>query len=224
MSPTTEVEGVAPDGSPVDVYRRMPPNGEAEIVHAAVPEGAEILELGCGTGRVTRRLVALGHRVVAVDESAEMLRELYGVAGAETVQGRIEELDLGQRFPVVLLGSHLVNSPEPARGPILAAARRHADPNGMLPIEVYPPKTRWEPGRSSRLGDVEIELADVRLRASRVAATVIYRADGRTWRQSFEAELLDEARLRAVLGAAGFSFERWLDEPRGWLLARAVPG
>jgi SAM-dependent methyltransferase len=224
VNPVSPVEAVTPDGSPVEVYRRIPPNGEAEIVHAAVPDGAEILELGCGAGRVTRRLVALGHRVVAVDESAAMLRQLDGIVGVEPVQARIEELDLARTFPVVLLGSHLLNSPEPARSAILAAARRHTDPNGNLPIEVYPPRTRWESGGSSRLGDVEIELADVRLHPPRLAATVIYRVDGRAWRQSFEAELLDEAALTRTLDAAGFSFDRWLDEPRGWALARAVPG
>jgi ubiquinone/menaquinone biosynthesis C-methylase UbiE len=81
--------------------------GEPEIVHAAVPAGASILELGAGTGRVTHRLVALGHPVVAVDESAEMLAR---IRGAETVRARIEELDLGRRFDAVLLASFLVNT------------------------------------------------------------------------------------------------------------------
>jgi len=58
--------------------------GEPEIVHAAVPPGASILELGAGAGRVTHPLVALGHPVVAVDESAEMLAR---IRGAETVRG-----------------------------------------------------------------------------------------------------------------------------------------
>ena len=57
---------IAPDGSPVEVYLRLPPGDEPDIIHAAVPEGAAILELGCGAGRLTRALVALGHPVVAV--------------------------------------------------------------------------------------------------------------------------------------------------------------
>lgn len=63
----------APDGSPVDVYRMLPDLGEATIIHAAVPLGASILELGCGAGRVTAALLALGHAVTGVDASAEML-------------------------------------------------------------------------------------------------------------------------------------------------------
>ena len=82
---------VAPDGSPVEVYLRLPPRGEAEIIHAAIPAAAEVLELGCGVGRITHELIRLGHPVVAVDESPEMLAH---VLGAETVRARIEELEL----------------------------------------------------------------------------------------------------------------------------------
>ena len=41
------------DGCAVEFYALLPPMGEPEIVHAAVPAGASILELGCGTGRIT---------------------------------------------------------------------------------------------------------------------------------------------------------------------------
>lgn len=214
-------EDIAADGSPVEVYRRLPPNGEAEIVDAVVPIGATVLELGAGAGRVTRRLVALGHPVVAVDESAAMLAALEGLEGVERVQSGIEDLDLGRRFPVVLLGSHLVNSLSPVRDRFLHTARRHAAPGGDVMIEVYPPAVRWEVGRSSLLGEVEVAFEAVRLDPPFVHATVAYTLDSRTWRQPFEAELLGEPALRAVLGGVGLAFDRWLDEKRGWLLARA---
>ena len=52
---------------------------------------------------MTHPLVALGHPVVAVDESPEMLAR---VRGAETVRARIQDLDLGRTFDAVL-ASHL---------------------------------------------------------------------------------------------------------------------
>lgn len=64
------------DGCPVEVYRLLPPGGEPGIVHEAVPEGASILELGSGVGRVTHALLDLGHPVVAVDDSPEMLADV----------------------------------------------------------------------------------------------------------------------------------------------------
>lgn len=86
---------VAADGSPVELYARMPTFGEPELIHAAIPAGAEILELGSGAGRMTHRLLELGHPVTAVDSSAEMLAH---VRGAQTVRSQIEGLDLGRRF------------------------------------------------------------------------------------------------------------------------------
>jgi hypothetical protein len=38
----------APDGSPVEVYARLPELGEGEIVASVLPAGASVLELGCG--------------------------------------------------------------------------------------------------------------------------------------------------------------------------------
>ena len=89
----------APDGSPVELYERLPELGEGDVVASVLPAGASLLELGCGTGRITRQLVRLDYRVTAVDESAEMLAL---VRGAETVQARIETLELGRRFDAVL--------------------------------------------------------------------------------------------------------------------------
>lgn len=103
----------APDGSPVEVYERLPELGEGEIVVSVLAAGASVLELGCGAGRITRQLVRLGYRVTAVDESPEMLAN---VLDAATVQAQIEGLELGRRFDAVLLASNLVNA-EPPRLP-----------------------------------------------------------------------------------------------------------
>jgi hypothetical protein len=43
---------------------------------------------------------------------------------------------------------------------------------------------------------------------------------GSRWVQEFVATLLDEDSLRAVLDLAGLRFERWIDRPAGWLVAR----
>ena len=46
------MSGVAPDGSPVAFYRRLPAFGEPELIHGAIPRGASVLDLGCGPGRI----------------------------------------------------------------------------------------------------------------------------------------------------------------------------
>src|SRR5207248_9119782 len=91
---------VAPDGSPVAFYLQLPPGRDPDVVHGAIEPGCEVLELGCGAGRMTHRLIELGHPVVAVDQSPEMLAH---VRGAATLQADMETLDLGRRFPAVVL-------------------------------------------------------------------------------------------------------------------------
>jgi SAM-dependent methyltransferase len=207
---------VAPDGSPVDLYLLLPERGEAEIVHAAVPDGAEILELGSGPGRVTHELIRLGHPVVAVDESREMLAH---VRGAETVFARIEELALGRRFPCVLLMSNLVNSDDDRRA-FLAACARHVAPDGVVLVERHAPDWRPQGGKSGKLGDLEIELEDVEVDGPIVSATVRYEAAGRVWRHPFRAHILDDDELAAELTAAGLEFVRTLDDRGEWVEAK----
>jgi SAM-dependent methyltransferase len=98
---------ITPDGCAVDFYAMIGDAGEAGIVHEAVGPGAAVLEPGSGAGRSTHPLIALGHPVVAVDDSAEMLA--HG-RGAQTVPARIQDLSLGRRFDVVLLASQLINT------------------------------------------------------------------------------------------------------------------
>jgi SAM-dependent methyltransferase len=99
------------DGCAVDLYRQLPAMGEAAIVHAAIPSGVGVLDLGCGSGRIAHPLIDLGHPVVGVDHSADMLAHVHG---AETVCAPIAGLDLGRTFGGVLLASHLINAPDAA--------------------------------------------------------------------------------------------------------------
>jgi SAM-dependent methyltransferase len=215
------VDDVAPDGSPVEVYRALPAGREPAIIHAAVPAGASLLELGCGTGRVTVALAALGHRITAVDQSAAMLANLPDDPAIESVQADIETLDLGRHFDAVLLGSHLLNTPDGLARQFLAAAERHLEPGGLALVEVYPPATDWvaSVGRRSVLGDVGITIVRATVRETRLEAAVVYDVDGRSWEQAFEADMLDEPAIRDRLEDGGFAFDRWLDASSGWLAA-----
>src|SRR5579862_189736 len=195
----------APDGSPVELYARLPELGEGAVVASVVPAGASVLELGCGAGRITRQLVRLGYRVTAVDESPEMLAH---VREAETVQAQIEGLELGRRFDAVLLASNLVNADPPRRRAFLETCRRHAD---LVVVQGLP--LGWSPeDREAALGDVVS-----RLRVERVAGGVVhgameYEAGGRTWRHPFAMHVFaGEAELAAALGEAGLRIERRLE-------------
>jgi SAM-dependent methyltransferase len=208
---------VSPDGSPVDVYRRLPPRGEAELVHGAIAAGADVLELGCGAGRLTHELIRFGHPVVAVDESPAMLAH---VLGAETVLSRIEELELNRRFQCVLLASHLVNAEEDERETLLRTCARHVASDGVVVMERYPPQWRPEDSAAAQIGDVTVTLRDVRRAGRRFTATAEYVLEGRTWRQPFAGVLLDDDELDASLRRVGLTLARTLDEAGAWVEAR----
>jgi SAM-dependent methyltransferase len=211
---------IAPDGSPVAFYRRIPESGEAELIHSVIAPGASVLDLGCGPGRIAGPLTAIGHPVTGVDDGPGMIAALPpGVVGhvadARTVR-------LGRRFGAVLLASHLLNDPD--AGPAFArTAAAHLEPDGVLIAEVYP--AGWDPTPSvrkvSRLGDAYVELLRATVTGDRLDAEVRYGVDGMEWRQPFVARILDPVALDALLANAGLERERWLDRP-GWLVARAT--
>ncbi len=98
---------VTRDGSPVDLYRRLPYLGEVELISAEIPNGASVLEMGCGVGRMTKELLGKGYYVTAIDNSPEMLAHVP--PAATTICSNIEDLELKEWFDAVLLASNLVN-------------------------------------------------------------------------------------------------------------------
>lgn len=166
---------------------------------------------------MTRQLVARGFRVTAVDESAEMLEH---VRDAETVQTRIEELDLRRRFDAVLLASNLMSTEAAQRQAFLESCGRHAD---VVVIETLP--LGWTPkeGRAA-LGEVTATTRVDRIDDGVVHGAVEYDARGRRWTHAFAMRVFaDQVELDAALAGGGLSFDRWLDRDRGWFVARAAP-
>lgn len=211
---------ITPDGCAVDFYALLPPAGEAEIVHAAVPPGSTVLELGAGTGRITRGLLALGHEVLAVDESPQMLAH---VDGARTLRAPIESLSLDERFPVVLLASYLVNEKDDElRAAWLAACERHLATDGSLVLQRHSldwfdrarPHERTEGELTLRLREVARPAPDL------LSVTMEYEHSGRTWTHSYTHRRMADDELEAELARAGLRVESWLTDNRAWVLAR----
>lgn len=87
-SRATSFAGVA------DAYERARPGYPDDAVRWLVGEApADVVDLGAGTGKLTRSLVAAGHRVTAVEPLAEMIEHLRAAlpqvvsltAGAEAI-------------------------------------------------------------------------------------------------------------------------------------------
>jgi SAM-dependent methyltransferase len=81
-----------------------------------------VLYLGIGAGRIAVPLARAGVELVGVDLHPAMLeRARERLPGVELVQARIEDLDLGRRFDLVIAPSSLLEGPERLR-----AAARHS--------------------------------------------------------------------------------------------------
>jgi SAM-dependent methyltransferase len=211
---------ITADGCPVEVYRLLPPMGEPDVIAEAVPAGARVLDLGCGTGRIARELVTRGYQVLGVDESADMLAHARGFP---TVQAPIAGLELEQRFDAVLLASNLVNTPDDTeRRAILAAAARHVSADGVVLAQWEPPE--WfdavDDGKGGTAGPMRIELVDVHRAGDLLSATVRYWSGEELWTQTFTTRRFDDEALRRELRDAGLSFERYLRDDRSWFAAR----
>jgi Methyltransferase domain len=83
--------------------------------------GGPVLYLGIGAGRLAVPLAAAGVALVGVDAHPGMLaRVRERLPGVELVESRVEDLDMGRRFPLVIAPSSMLV--DAAR---LAVAARH---------------------------------------------------------------------------------------------------
>ncbi|SCE83978.1 Ubiquinone/menaquinone biosynthesis C-methylase UbiE [Micromonospora viridifaciens] len=209
---------ITPDGCAVDFYAQLPPAGEAEIMHAAIPPASTVLELGCGTGRILRRLAELGHSTLGVDESPDMLAH---AADLDTVCSPIQALDLRRSFDAVLLASTLINTPDLAlRAAMLNTAHQHTTPGGSLIIQRYPPE-RFDalaPSRGERDG-IRYTVGTVHRDGPLLSTTIEYQAGGQRWTHTFTTRRLTDQELANALHNAGFGPIRWLTDDHSWLAA-----
>ncbi|WP_395572557.1 class I SAM-dependent methyltransferase [Streptomyces sp. BK79] len=214
---------ITPDGCAVELYSRLPAGAEPGIVAAAVPEGARVLELGSGVGRMTHPLVERGFAVTAVDESAEMLEH---VRGARTIRSPIEDLDLGERFDAVLLASFLVHAGDvEVRRGLLRTCARHVAEDGCVLIQregadyhTNLPRERIDPaGFTVRILSSEPVGDGVH------SVRAVYEFPDAVWTQTFRARPLTEAQFEEALGEAGLRVDRYLTDDGTWVRAVPVP-
>ncbi|MFE9447621.1 class I SAM-dependent methyltransferase [Streptomyces sp. NPDC006739] len=213
---------ITPDGCAVELYSRLPVGDEPDIIAAAVPAGARILELGSGVGRMTHPLLERGFTVTAVDESAEMLRR---VRGARTICSPIEDLDLGETFDVVLLASFLVHAGDVrVRQGLLRTCARHVADGGSVLIqregEDYHtdlPRERVDPsGFTVRMVSAE----PVGDGVNSVRAEYVF--PDAVWTQTFLARPLSREQFEQALAEAGLEVDAYLTPDRVWVRAVAM--
>jgi SAM-dependent methyltransferase len=130
--------------------------------------GGPVLELGAGTGRITRVLAEAGVEVCAVERAPTMHRRLVERIGAlpSQLQERVElrredfrELDLGRRFALVVAPFNVVMHLYSASDlkAFFDVCRRHLEDGGHLAFDALTPDFKAflrDPAREYRLRDL----------------------------------------------------------------------
>ena len=179
-----------------DAYERGRPEYPEEAARWITGEPPlDVVDLAAGTGKLTRVLVRLGHRVTAVEPLPEMLAQLLeAVPGVRAVEGRAEAMPLPDASADAVVAAQAYHwFDPPAALPEIARVLR---PGGRLGIvwNLRDESVDWVARLSELIdsgGDKERDDAD------EIAESALYeQAEEAEWRWE---QPLDRARLRDLV-------------------------
>jgi len=114
--------------------------GIVELLAPVYARQGLVLELGCGSGLLTKELVAAGYRVIATDASPAMLdvaRELVGDSAEDVRQLTLPDDPLPQADAIVAVGHPLSYLPDAgAIDRALIAIAGALRPGGLLALDI----------------------------------------------------------------------------------------
>ncbi len=133
------------------IYDRVVPPGPCDPFYRglAAQSGGSVLEMACGTGRLTVPLAQDGHKVTGLDSSATMLTAARCKAEAadvaiEWIQADMASFDLGRRYDLIIVScnslAHMITAD--ALVGCLRATRRHLEPWGSLAFDIVNPNLK----------------------------------------------------------------------------------
>jgi ubiquinone/menaquinone biosynthesis C-methylase UbiE len=130
----------------IDFYREM----AIEVKE----QGGSILELGCGTGRVTLRFAQEGVSVMGLDYSPAMIamarQKSQGLSNVRWVEGDMAAFELHERFNLIIIPGHsfqfMLNPPDQIA--CLECIRHHLAVGGMLVVHLNHDDPSWLGGLS----------------------------------------------------------------------------
>jgi ubiquinone/menaquinone biosynthesis C-methylase UbiE len=199
--------------------------------------GGRVLELGCGTGRITLPLARAGVALVGVDRSAPMLtraaaqaEQLPAAARPRLVRGDIRDLPFADSsFAMALAPYGILQSLIRDRDlrATLAAVARVVEPGGTFGVDLVPDVPNWREYRNkvqmqgragaSNLTLIESVRQDRRRRLTTFEQCYVERRGARTREHRFELTFrtLSVPQMTQALRRAGFSATAVLGDYNG---------
>ncbi len=189
----------------------------ARLLEPAGPQ-ADVLDCPCGDGRIAHRLARLGHRVTAVDISADEVEHAAALARREGVAvehavGDLRALPIatGGVDAMVWWGNAFGYTSRADTPTTLREARRVLRPGGLLALETLTVAEAFLPGSFGTeseyaFGGITMRVRNAyRVRESRVDADATFTdAEGRVEHRSFAHHVHTTAEVVDLLEAAGF--------------------
>lgn len=97
-----------------------------------LPQGAAILDLGCGSGRDSKYFLEKGYSITAIDGSAELCKAASAYIGRNVAQITFDKLDYYQMFDGVWACASLLHVPSMQLPAIFGKISRSLKPGGYL--------------------------------------------------------------------------------------------
>ena len=216
------------DGTLYDLEYESQQDDVRWYVRRAMRAPGPVLELGCGTGRVTLPVARTGVQITGVDLAPDMLgrlrtkldREPEQVQACVTlIEGDYRTVDLGRSYGAVLWPFNALHHAHHARdvGTVLARAANLLRPKGFVLLDCYlpdvevfdrDPEERNDPRSFAhpRTGEPIESWEHTWWEPERQIYHVrrIYEsADGKTERHHFELRMYAPAQLRKLVSDAG---------------------